>query len=64
MKNALVDALVPVVAKSCKGVIGYIRHEVIGSRKEDGSATTERQPRVFYDRSDMVIDMEDDVSRE
>jgi len=28
MTNALVDALVSIIAKSCKGVIGYICHEV------------------------------------
>ena len=49
MKNALVDALVPVVAESCKGVIGYIRHEAIGRRKEgqgrDHGKTA--KPRLF-----------------
>ena len=28
MTNALVDALVSIIAKSCKGMIGYICHEV------------------------------------
>ena len=27
IKNALVDALVSIIAKSCKGMIGYICHE-------------------------------------
>jgi hypothetical protein len=47
MKNALVHALVPVVAESCEGVIGYIRHEVIGRRKEGQGRDYERQPRLF-----------------
>ena len=66
MKNALVDALVPVVAESCKGVIGYIRHEVIGRCKEGRAATTERQPSQGFSGQighDIVMDVEDDVSR-
>jgi len=39
MKNALVDAVVPVVAESCKDMLGYIRHEVLAD-VEGGGATT------------------------
>ena len=64
MKNALVDALVPVVAESCKGVIGYIRHKVIGRCKEGRpQLRKDNQAKAFQDRSDIVMDVEDDVSR-
>jgi hypothetical protein len=50
MTNAPVDALVSIIAKSCKGVIGYICHEEAkmkdGDRFADSRRRTERVDNV------------------
>jgi hypothetical protein len=56
MTNALVDALVLVVSKSCKGVLGYICHEA----GEILLADTRREPMKHEATGTVEVD---DISR-